>query len=269
MPIRSTASAMLISALALTLSSAAWAEGGSDDITEHGVTSTDVNHVATQIGGTATRVARTSDDNYAITLSNGVVVLVKTRGNTRVHSRSSGVNSTSVDDDGHLRLLTADGHEMTVESAQHSETETRTLLAQNGMSSVTTSGGRVTATRRDGSSLSLEADYEVHRNNSTGVARYTETSTGADIDYTDGTHQHFHGAAADDSQLRTSALSLGYTVTFNSDGSANARANGATVRVRLSPTLTTGASTRPGLRIENGRVVMQYQNGQEQEVIVQ
>lgn len=276
MPKKSTLSALLVSVFALSLSTTVLADDdyGSDhnesenEISEHGPNGLDMDHVARQVGGSATLVTTRSDGSYEVTLSNGSVVLVKPKGNTRVHNRSTGVNTTDVDRDGHLHLLTADGYEMTVESAQHDETETHHILGQNGLSNVTTAGGRVTGTRRDGSQVSLEADYEVRRNASSGAVRYQEHETGVDIDYADGTRQRFHGAAVDNNQLRTSAQSMGYTVTFNSDGSASARASGVNCTVRLSPTLTQGLAPQPGLRVQNGRVIMQYQNGQEQEVIV-
>lgn len=273
---KSPLSALLVSVFALSLSTAALADDDhglghnetEDEISEHGTNGMDLDHVATQVGGSATRVTTRSDGSYEVTLANGSVVLVKPRGNTRIHKRSTGVNSTDVDSDGHLHLQTADGYEMTVESAQHDESETHHILGQNGLSNVTTTGGRVTGTRRDGSLVSLEADYEVRRSATSGAVRYQEDETGVDIDYADGTRQRFHGAPVDTNQLRTSAQSMGYTVTFNSDGSANARATHETRKVRLSPTLSQGLALQPGLRVQNGRVIMQYQNGQEQEVIV-
>lgn len=273
---KSPLSALLVSVFALSLSTAALADDdhgsghneSEDEISEHGPNGLDLDHVATQVGGTATRVTTRSDGSYEVTLSNGSVVLVKPTGNTRVHKRRTGVNTADVDGDGHLHLLTADGYEMTVESAQHNESETHHILGQNGLSNVTTTGGRVTGTRHDGSRVSLEADYGVSRNATSGAVRYQENETGVDIDYADGTRQRFHGAPADTNQLRTSAQSMGYTVTFNSDGSASARAGNVTRTVRLSPTLTQGLAPQPGLRVQNGRVIMQYQNGQEQEVIV-
>jgi len=268
-----TLCALIAGVFALSMSASAFADGDNhvetnDEVSEHGASGVDVDHVAAMVGGATTRVTSTPDGHYEITLSNGSVVLVKPQGNTRIHKQTTGINTTSVDADGHLHLQTADGYEMTVESAQHSETETRTLLAQNGLSSISTTGSRLSATRRDGSVLSLEADYQVSRNTAAGVAQYQESSTGIDIDYADGTRQHFHGAAADVNQLRTSAQSLGYTVTFNSDGSVSAASKAGTHQVKLSPTLTQGLVTQPGLRLQNNKVVMQYANGQEQEIIV-
>lgn len=268
-----TLCALIASVFALSMSASAFADGDNhnetnDEVSEHGANGTDVDHIASMVGGSDTRVRGTDDGHYEVTLSNGSVVLVKPQGNTRIHKRTSGVSTTSVDTDGHFHLQTADGYEMTVESAQHSETETHSLLAQNGLSSISTTGSRLSATRRDGSLLSLEADYEVSRSTAPGSAHYLESSTGVDIDYADGTHQHFHGAAADVNQLRTSAQSLGYSVTFNSDGSVSAASKGVTNLVKLSPTLTQALLAQPGLRIQNNRVVMQYANGLEQEIIV-
>ncbi len=276
MPKKSPLSALLVSVFALSLSTAVLADDDNgrdhnesgDEISEHGANGVDLDHVATQVGGTSTRVSTRSDGSYEVTLATGSVVLVKPTGNTRIHTRRTGVNSADVDSDGHLHLQTADGYEMTVESAPHNESETHHILGQNGLSNVTTTGGRVTGTRRDGSQVSLEADYGVSRNATSGAVRYQENETGVDIDYADGTRQRFHGAAVDTTQLRTSAQSMGYTVTFNSDGSASARSSSVNCTVRLSPTLTQGLAPQPGLRVQNGRVIMQYQSGQEQEVIV-
>lgn len=266
-------SALLISVFAVSACTSAFADGdnhneSNDSVNEHTSNESDVDHVAAMVGGGNTSVTRTQDGHYEIQLSNGGVVAVTPQGNTRVHTLATGVNTTSVDADGHLHVQTSDGYEMTVNSAPHSETETRNVMAQNGLSNVTSNGGRVSATHTDGTQLSLEADYDVSRNTAAGVTQYRESSTGVDIDYADGTHQHFHGAAADVNQLRNSAQSLGYSVTFNSDGSIDARSNGASNRVKLSPTLTRGYTAQPGLRIQNNKVVMQYQNGLEQEVIV-
>lgn len=266
-------SALLISVLALAGGANAYADGDNhtetgDSISEHGANGSDVDHVAVMVGGTTTQVHSERDGHYEITLSNGTVVAVKPQGNTRIHQQTTGTTTTSVDADGHLHLQTADGYEMTVEPAAHSETETHTILAQNGLSNVTTSGARLTATRSDGSLLSLEADYQVSAQGASAGAPYVESRTGVDIDYADGTRQHFHGAPSDTNALRTSAQSLGYSVTFNSDGSVTATSQGVTWLVKLSPTLTQGAVTQPGLRLENNKVVMQYPNGLEQEVIV-
>jgi len=271
MPKKHPLSALITAIFALSLSPGAFADGGNeadDTFSEHGVLDVDVDHVATMVGGATTRVSSTRDGNYEITLANGMVVDIKPRGNTRVHTRTTGSTTTTVDADGHLHLQTADGYEMTVEAAAHSETETHSLLALNGLNSISASGGRLTATRHDGSVLSLEADYEVSHPAASGTARYTESSTGVDIDYADGTRQHFHGAAADVNQLRAGAQSLGYTVSFNSDGSVNATGRGENHHLRLSPSLTQGLITQPGLRIQDSKVVMQYQNGLEQEITV-
>lgn len=266
-------SALLITVLALAGGANAYADDDNhtetgDSISEHGANGSDVDHVAVMVGGATTQVHTERDGHYEITLSNGTVVAVKPQGNTRIHQRSTGATTTSVDTDGHLHVQTADGYEMTVEPASHSETETHTILAQNGLSNVTANGSRLTATRSDGSLLSLEADYQVSPQGSSGSAPYVESRTGVDIDYADGTRQHFHGAPSDTNALRTSAQSLGYAVSFNSDGSVTAKRQGVTWLVKLSPTLTQVGATQPGLRLENNKVVMQYANGLEQEVIV-
>lgn len=264
---------LLASALALTLSVNAHADGdrdggAEDEVAEHSTGKTDIDHVATQVGGSTTRVDRDNDGHYEVTLANGTTVAVRPTGNTRVHKKTQGLNTSSVDRDGHLLLQTADGYELTVEPASHNDTDTRTVLAQNGLSNVTTTGGALTATRRDGSRLSVEADYQVTRSGATGATTYREDANGVDIEYADGTRQHFHGAAPDANQLRTSAQTWGYTLRFNSDGSVDASSNGITRKVKLAPTLTQGQRSQAGLRLENGKVVMQYQDGTEQEVTV-
>lgn len=262
---------LLASALALTLSVNAHADGDGgveDEVSEHSTGKTDIDHVATQVGGSTTRVDRDNDGHYEVTLANGTTVAVRPTGNTRVHKKTQGLNTSSVDRDGHLLLQTADGYELTVEPASHNDADTRTILSQNGLSSINATGGTLTATRRDGSRLHVEADYQVTRSTGAGVASYREDSSGVDIEYADGTRQHFHGAAPDANQLRTSAQTWGYTLRFNSDGSVDANSNGITRKVKLAPTLTQGQRSQAGLRLENGKVVMQYQDGTEQEVTV-
>lgn len=262
---------LLASALALSLSLSAHADGDGgveDEVTEHGTGQTDIDHVATQVGGSTTRVDRDNDGHYEVTLANGTTVAVRPTGNTRVHRRTQGLNTSSVDRDGHLLLQTADGYELTVEPASHSDADTRTILTRNGHSDIRTTGSQLTATRRDGSRLSVEADYQVTRTTGTGVASYREDSNGVDIEYADGTHQHFHGVASDVNQLRASAQSWGYTLRINSDGSVDASSTGGTHKVKLAPTLTQGLRQQAGLRLENGKVVMQYQDGTEQEILV-
>jgi hypothetical protein len=262
---------LLARALALTLSVNAHADGDGgveDEVSEHSTGKTDIDHVATQVGGSTTRVDRDNDGHYEVTLANGTTVAVRPTGNTRVHKKTQGLNTSSVDRDGHLLLQTADGYELTVEPASHNDTDTRTILSQNGLSGINATGGTLTATRRDGSRLHVEADYQVTRTSGSGVASYREDSTGVDIDYTDGTRQRFHGVAPDANQLRTSAQTWGYTLRFNSDGSVDASSNGVTRKVKLAPTLTQGTRTQAGLRLEAGKVVMQYQDGTEQEVVV-
>jgi hypothetical protein len=239
-----------------------------DEISEHSTGTTDIDHVATQVGGSNTRVDRDNDGHYEVTLANGTTVAVRPTGNTRVHKKTQGLNTSSVDRDGHLQLQTADGYELTVEPASHNDADTRTILSQNGLNSINTTGGTLTATRRDGSRLHVEADYQVTRSTGAGVASYREDSTGVDIEYADGTRQHFHGVASDANQLRNSAQSWGYTLRFNSDGTVDASSNGITRKVKLAPTLTQGTRTQTGLRLEADKVVMQYQDGTEQEVVV-
>ncbi len=239
--------------------------GETDHIGEHAANDIDVDHVATSVGG---NVTRTPDGDYEVTLNDGSVVAVRPQGNTRVHTLATGVANTWVDTNGYVHVETADGYEMTVDSAAHNATETRNLLAQNGLSNVTTCGNRVSATHQDGSLVSMEPDYEVGHGQASGHGQYHETSTGAHVEHADGTRQGYHGVSPDINQLRTGAQSLGYVATLNSDGSLNASGNGATYRVKLSPTLTQGSSAQPGLRLSNGKVIMQYQNGREQEIVV-
>lgn len=265
---------LLASALALALSVPAHADGdddhgGEDEVTEHATETHDIDHVAAQVGGSATRVSRDSDGHYEVTLSNGTTVAVRPRGNTRQHRTTQGLNTSTVDRDGHLRLQTADGVELTVEPALHSDRDTHAILNQAGLSAVQASGGTLTATRRDGTRLSVKADYQVTRSNGTGRASYREDRNGVEIEYADGTRQRFHGTASDANQLRTSAQAWGYTLKFNSDGSVDASRGSDTHKVKLAPTLSPGGRTQTGLRLEGGRVIMQYQDGMEQEVSVE
>lgn len=273
MPRKQPLSALIASLFALCLSGAAYADsdhngGEVDEINEHAANGSDMDHVAAMVGGANTRVDSTPDGHYEITFSDGSVVDVTPQGNTRMHTLSTSTTETSVDSDGHLHVRTRDGYEMTVASAQHSETETRTLLEQNGWGNVTTSGNRISGVRQDGSAISLEADYQVNHDQVSGAGQYRENSDGVDIGYRDGTRQHYHGASPDINQLRSSAQALGYAVTFNSDGSANANGNGASHRVKLSPALAQGGATQRGIRVQSGRVIMQYDNGLEQEIII-
>lgn len=263
---------LIAAVFALSLSANAFADddgnGGENEVSEHGSTHADVEHVTSMVGGATARITTTQDGHYEITLSNGSTIAVRPQGNTRVHRNTKGITTTSVDTDGHLHVQTADGYEMTVDSAAHSEAETHSILAQNGLNSIVTKGGRLTAVRSDGTHVSVEADYQVNRSANDGAIQYHESSTGLDIDFADGTHQHFHGAAADTAQLRASAQSLGYATTFNSDGTVTATNNGAATKVKLSPILNLGLRSQPGLRLENSKVVMQYRDGMEQEIII-
>lgn len=270
-------SALIAAIFTLSMCTAAYADSDSDfdhhdgeidEINEHASNETDLEHVANMVGGGNAIVTRTQDGHYEITFSDGSVVAVTPQGNTRVHTLSTGITDTSVDADGHLHVRTGDGYELTVASAQHSETETRMILEQDGWRGVTVNGNRISGIRQDGAVISLEADYHVEHDGISNSGQYREDSDGVDIGYSDGRRQRYHGASPDIDQLRASAQALGYTVTLNSDGSANANGNGASHRVKLSPTLAQGGSTQRGLRVQAGRIVMQYDNGLEQEITV-
>lgn len=202
-----------------------------------------------------------------VTLPDGRTLTVSPVGKTR-HHNSTGTAQMEEDGDGHLRLVSATGDEVTLGATQHDPAELKTRLEAEGYRAVTIADGHVEAKRPDGQRVSLSPDMTV----ATGTpAVGGKVETGSDdslqVTYADGVSQKQHASPHDLTDLRTQAQSIGVpSVTLNSDGTLSATVAGGNYRFKMSARLQQGQKSQPGIRTENGKIIVQYRDGTEQEI---
>lgn len=202
-----------------------------------------------------------------VTLPDGRTLTVSPVGKTRRHN-STGKARVEEDGDGNLRLVSATGDEVTLGATQHAPAELKTRLEAGGYRDVSITGGHVEATRPDGQRISLSPDMTV----ATGTATIGgKVEMGSDdslqVTYADGVSQKQRAHPHDLADLRTQAQSIGVpSVTLNSDGTLSASVAGGDYRFKMSARLQQGQKSQPGIRTENGKIIVQYRDGTEQEI---
>lgn len=202
-----------------------------------------------------------------VTLPDGRTLTVSPVGKTRHHNRA-GAAQVEEDGDGNLRLVSAAGEEVTLGATQHNPAELKVRLEAEGYRDVTIADGHVEARRPDGQRVSLSPDMTV----STGTAAVagkieTDSEDGLQVTYADGVRQKQRAHPHDLTDLRTQAQSIGVpSVTLNSDGTLSAAVAGGNYRFKMSARLQQGQKSQPGIRTENGKIIVQYRDGTEQEI---
>lgn len=218
-------------------------------------------------GNGATVVRDPATGVMSITLPDGRVFEVAPVGKTRKHKRS-GTARVGEDGNGNLRLVSSSGDELTLSASTHDAGELKVQLEKQGYSDISISGGHVEANTPDGKRISLSTDMAVDSATASGSGKVEDDSNGAlKITYADGVIQSTHAHPHDLDDLKKQASSLGVLdVTLNADGTLNATVSGQKFRLRMSVSLQQGQKMQPGIRIENGKIIVQYSDGMEQEI---
>ncbi|MBZ0091418.1 MAG: hypothetical protein K8F27_04245 [Sulfuricellaceae bacterium] len=237
--------------------------------------SADVNKVVNNLLGTTpgaangAQVSGQGTGTMTVTLPDGTKVDVAAVGKTQ-HLRHPGAGTTTAEDgEGHLKMVSTDGTELTLEPSVHNAAELKDKLEKAGYTNVTVTGTQIEATDANGNVVSLSPDMTVGAGTPTGTASkdVTVSGTGVNVVYSDGTSQSNHGTPLSLAELRTSTQALGIpTVNIQSDGTLLTTINGQQYKFKMSPTLTKSTTSKPGIRTENGKIIMQYQDGLEQEI---
>ena len=202
-----------------------------------------------------------------VTLPDGRTLTVSPVGKTRHHNRT-GAAQVEEDGDGNLRLVSATGDEVTLGATQHDPAELKSRLEAEGYRDVSITDGHVEATRPDGQRVSLSPDMTVATGTSTiGGKVETGSDDSLQVTYADGVSQKQHAHPHDLTDLRTQAQGIGVpNVTLNSDGTLSATVAGGNYRFKMSARLQQGQKSQPGIRTENGKIIVQYRDGTEQEI---
>lgn len=240
---------------------------------EHDTSENDASSVVNNLigggsnGNGATVVRDPATGVMTITLPDGRVFEVAPVGKTRKHKRS-GAAQMDEDGSGNLRLVSSSGDELTLSASMHDPVELKIQLETQGYSDISISGGHVEATAPDGKRISLSADMAVASTTASGSGKVEDESDGAlKVTYADGVIQSTHAHPHDLDDLKKQASNLGILdVTLNSDGTLNATVSGQKFCLRMSVSLQQGQKTQPGIRIENGKIIVQYSDGMEQEI---
>jgi len=248
-------------------------DSASDDCisAEHDTSEDDASSVVNNlIGGdrnSATVVRDPATGVMTVTLPDGRVFEVAPVGKTRKHKRS-GAAQMDEDGNGNLRLVSSSGDEVTLSASTHDPVELKIQLEKQGYSDISISGGHIEANTRDGKRISLSTDMAVASTAASGSGKVEDDSDGAlKVTYADGVIQSTHAHPHDLDDLKKQASNLGVLdVTLNADGTLNATISGQKFRLRMSVSLQQGQKTQPGIRIENGKIIVQYSDGMEQEI---
>lgn len=256
-----------------TASDSASSTSGDCISAEHDTSEDDAGSVVNDLigGGSKGRGATVVRDPatgvMSITLPDGRVFEVAPVGKTRKHKRS-GAAQMDEDGNGNLRLVSTSGDEVTLSASTHDPVELKTQLEKQGYSDISISGGHIEANTQDGKRISLSTDMTVASTTASGSGKVEDDSDGAlKVTYTDGVIQSTHAHPHDLDDLKKQASNLGVLdVTLNADGTLNATISGQKFRLRMSVSLQQGQKTQPGIRIENGKIIVQYSDGMEQEI---